>query len=72
MIEHKNYQLILSVYVHIPFDINYRRDGIFLKKKKTTSHHEYDYDFIPPAEAPVFSPKPEEFKDALAYFDKIR
>ena len=38
----------------------------------TTSHHEYDYDFIPPSEAPVFSPKPEEFKDALAYFDKIR
>jgi len=38
----------------------------------TTNHHEYDYDFIPPSEAPVFSPKPEEFKDALAYFDKIR
>ena len=38
----------------------------------TTSHHEYDYDFVPPAEAPVFSPKPEEFKDALAYFEKIR
>ena len=38
----------------------------------TTSHHEYDYDFTPPPEAPVFSPKAEEFKDCLGYIEKIR
>jgi len=38
----------------------------------TSSHHEYDYDFRPPQEACVFSPKAHEFKDCFAYFEKIR
>ena len=29
-------------------------------------------DFIPPPEAPVFEPTAEEFKDPLAYINKIR
>ena len=38
----------------------------------TASHLDYDYDFIPPPDAPVFTPTMEEFKDSLAYFEKIR
>jgi hypothetical protein len=36
------------------------------------SHLDYDYDFVPPPDAPVFTPTMEEFKDSLAYFEKIR
>ena len=38
----------------------------------TASHLDYDYDFLPPPDAPVFTPTMEEFKDSLAYFEKIR
>ena len=38
----------------------------------TSSHLDYDYDFVPPPDAPVFTPTMEEFKDSLAYFEKIR
>ena len=31
-----------------------------------------EYDFVPPDETVVFEPTKEEFKDALAYIDKIR
>lgn len=33
---------------------------------------DFEYDFIPPPECPVFNPTTEEFKDALAYLEKIR
>ena len=33
---------------------------------------EQDFDFVPPPETAVFSPTAEEFKDALAYVEKIR
>ena len=36
------------------------------------SHLDYDYDFVPPPDGPVFTPTMEEFKDSLAYFEKIR
>ena len=38
-------------------------------------HHHFDqeeYDFVPPPEAPVFTPTMEEFKDSMAYIEKIR
>jgi len=38
----------------------------------TSSHLDYDYDFVPPPDAPVFTPTMEEFKDSMAYFEKIR
>ena len=31
-----------------------------------------EYDFVPPSETVVFEPTKEEFKDALAYIEKIR
>ena len=31
-----------------------------------------EYDFVSPPETVVFEPTKEEFKDALAYIDKIR
>ena len=31
-----------------------------------------EYDFVPPPECAVFEPTKEEFKDALAYLEKIR
>ena len=33
---------------------------------------DYEYDFVPPAECPVFKPTAEEFRDALAYLEKIK
>ena len=33
---------------------------------------EPEYDFKPPPECPVFTPTKEEFKDALAYLEKIK
>ena len=33
---------------------------------------EPEYDFKPPPECPVFTPNNEEFKDALAYMEKIK
>ena len=38
----------------------------------TSSHLDYDYDFVPPPDAPVFTPTMEEFRDSLAYIEKIR
>jgi len=38
----------------------------------TSSHLDYDYDFLPPPDAPVFTPTMEEFRDSMAYFEKIR
>merc|ERR1719430_2224566 len=38
-------------------------------------HHHFDqeeYVFVPPPEAPVFTPTMEEFKDSMAYIEKIR
>jgi len=35
-------------------------------------HQEYDFDFVAPPETAVFTPTMEEFKDALAYMEKIR
>ena len=35
-------------------------------------HEEYDFDFVAPPEIAVFTPTMEEFKDALAYIEKIR
>jgi hypothetical protein len=37
-----------------------------------TSCSDYEYDFLPPTECPVFEPTSEEFKDALAFIEKIR
>ena len=37
-----------------------------------TTTVDIEYDFVPPDEAVVFEPTKEEFKDALAYLDKIR
>ena len=37
-----------------------------------TSCSDYEYDFVPPPDCPVFEPTAEEFKDALAYIEKIR
>ena len=31
-----------------------------------------EYDFVPPDETVVFEPTKEEFKDALAYLEKIK
>ena len=31
-----------------------------------------DYDFVPPPECAVFCPTKEEFRDGLAYLEKIR
>lgn len=33
---------------------------------------DYEYDFVPPPECPVFTPTHEEFKDALTYLEKIK
>jgi hypothetical protein len=33
---------------------------------------DYTYSFVSPPECPVFEPTAEEFKDALAYLEKIR
>ena len=43
-----------------------------METKTTTFHLGQDYDFVPPPEAPVFTPTTEEFKDSMAYFEKIR
>ena len=37
-----------------------------------TTTVDIEYDFVPPDETVVFEPTKEEFKDALAYIDKIR
>ena len=37
-----------------------------------TTTVDLEYDFVPPEETVVFEPTKEEFKDALAYIDKIR
>ena len=37
-----------------------------------TSCSDYEYDFVPPPDCPVYEPTAEEFKDALAYIEKIR
>ena len=45
------------------------------KNTARPDHHHFDqeqYDFVPPPEAPVFTPTMEEFKDAMAYIEKIR
>ena len=42
-----------------------------MTETETTPFHQ-DYDFVPPPEAPVFTPTMEEFKDSMAYFEKIR
>ena len=31
-----------------------------------------EYDFVAPPECPVFTPTSEEFKDAMAYLEKIK
>ena len=33
---------------------------------------DFEYDFVSPAECPVFTPTMEEFKDALSYLEKIK
>ncbi len=33
---------------------------------------DFEYDFVPPPECPVFEPTVEEFKDAFGYLEKIR
>ena len=33
---------------------------------------DFEYDFVSPAECPVFTPTMEEFKDALGYLEKIK
>jgi len=38
----------------------------------SSSGHEYEYDFVAPPECPVYHPTSEEFKDALAFIEKIR
>ena len=43
-----------------------------MANKTTSCHLEDKYDFVPPSEAPVFTPTMEEFKDSMAYFEKIR
>ncbi|KAL1435802.1 hypothetical protein MTO96_010583 [Rhipicephalus appendiculatus] len=45
--------------------------------QSTTGHRTWkmtnpDGEFVPPPEAPVFEPTPEEFKDPMAYIAKIR
>jgi len=37
-----------------------------------SSHLDYDYDFVPPLDAPTFTPTMDEFKDFFAYYEKIR
>ena len=37
-----------------------------------TTSTDYEYDFVPPPECPTYEPTHEEFKDALAYIEKIR
>ena len=39
--------------------------------KMAISHLDYDYDFIPPPDAPVFTPTMEEFKVSPRYFRLI-
>jgi hypothetical protein len=36
------------------------------------SFSDYEYDFVPPPECPVYEPTSEEWKDALAFIEKIR
>ena len=45
-----------------------------MTEAKPDHHHsdQEEYDFVPPPEAPVFTPTIEEFKDSMAYIEKIR
>ena len=43
-----------------------------LSSTASGSYLDLEYDFVPPLECAVFEPTAEEFKDALAYIEKIR
>ena len=46
--------------------------SVVLAAMSAMSCSDYEYDFVPPPDCPVFEPTSEEFKDALAYIEKIR
>jgi histone demethylase JARID1 len=37
-----------------------------------SSFTDYEYDFVSPPDCPIYEPTTEEWKDALAFIEKIR